>query len=77
MAAWGVKLDGAAIDRLTRYCVDLFLHGLVPRETSGRDGAAAPTELNALEEENRRLRQLLVESMLELSVLKEARAADD
>jgi hypothetical protein len=53
--------------------VRLFLHGLLPR-------AAAPVEEpqagdpSALEEENRRLRKLLVEAMLETAALKEAGA---
>jgi TetR/AcrR family transcriptional repressor of mexJK operon len=28
MTAWGIVLDDAAVDRHTRYCVQLFLHGL-------------------------------------------------
>lgn len=31
MAAWGVALDEAAIDRQTRYGVRVFLYGLLPR----------------------------------------------
>jgi AcrR family transcriptional regulator len=31
MSAWGIKLNKAAIDRHTRYCVDLILHGILPR----------------------------------------------
>jgi AcrR family transcriptional regulator len=46
-AAWGVTLDGAAIDRHTRYCVRLFLHGALPAQGTG-----------ALERENRRLKAL-------------------
>jgi TetR/AcrR family transcriptional repressor of mexJK operon len=86
MAAWGVVLDNAAIDRHTEYCVRLFLYGLLPREASGAmaDGAAAPSglthaEMNAprsqrweaLETENRRLRKLLLDSMLQVAALKE------
>src|ERR1700733_8379500 len=86
MAAWGVVLDDAAIDRHTQYCVRLFLYGLLPREASGAmaDGAAAPSglthaEMNAprsqrweaLETENRRLRKLLLDSMLQVAALKE------
>ena len=31
-AAWGVVLDEEALARHARYCVHLFLHGLLPRE---------------------------------------------
>jgi AcrR family transcriptional regulator len=50
-AAWGVVLDQAAIDRHTRYCVRLFLHGALP----GRGMAAA-------ESENRRLKAAVSEA---------------
>jgi TetR/AcrR family transcriptional regulator, mexJK operon transcriptional repressor len=65
MTAWGVSLDEAAVDRHTRYSVRLFLHGLFPRE------AAAGESSHSLETENRRLRKLLLESMLEIAALKE------
>jgi TetR/AcrR family transcriptional regulator, mexJK operon transcriptional repressor len=88
MAAWGVVLDNAAIDRHTHYCVRLFLYGLLSREapsfvSHGGNGsapaAAAHAEANgpraqqweALETENRRLKQLLLDSMLQLAALKE------
>ncbi len=89
MTAWGMVLDDAAIDRHTRYCVQLFLHGLLPREAvseklhggdhTGRRsesgvGQKSTTEsqrLNALENENRRLKKLLLDSMLQVAVLKE------
>jgi AcrR family transcriptional regulator len=47
-AAWGVVLDDTAIDRHTRYCVRLFLHGALPAPGGG-----------AVERENRRLRALV------------------
>jgi AcrR family transcriptional regulator len=50
-AAWGVVLDDAAIDRHTRYCVRLFLHG-----------ALAQTDGNAVDHEIRRIRTLAKES---------------
>lgn len=50
-AAWGVTLDGAAIDRHTRYCVRLFLHGALPTPGTG-----------AIERENRRLKALVEEA---------------
>jgi TetR/AcrR family transcriptional repressor of mexJK operon len=64
MTAWGLVLDEAAIDKHTRDCVRLFLHGLLPRKQEARS-------LEALEDENRRLKMLLAESMLELASLKE------
>jgi TetR/AcrR family transcriptional regulator, mexJK operon transcriptional repressor len=86
MAAWGIVLDDAAIDRHTQYCVRLFLYGLLPREAGTAPGAngAAPTHAGhadtnvarsqhvaALETENRRLRKLLLDSMLQVAALKE------
>ena len=59
--AWGVALEGAAIERHTQYCVRLFLNGLLP-----------PARPAPLEAENQRLRALLVDAMLELSRLREA-----
>ena len=47
-AAWGVVLDDEAIERHTRYCVRLFLHGTLPAE-----GAAL------LKRENRRLKAIV------------------
>ena len=67
MAAWGNKYDDAAIDNHTCYCVRLFLHGLLERD----QGAAAEPPTDRLEEENRRLREMLVAAMLEASSLKE------
>jgi AcrR family transcriptional regulator len=86
MAAWGVVLDAAAIDRHTQYCVRLFLYGLLPREPSagaarsangGAQSGPTHTETNvprsqqALETENRRLKKLLLDSMLQVAALKE------
>jgi TetR/AcrR family transcriptional regulator, mexJK operon transcriptional repressor len=86
MAAWGVVLDKAAIDRHTQYCVRLFLYGLLPRETSGGAARSAngsaqsgpphaetnvARSLQALETENRRLKKLLLDSMLQVAALKE------
>jgi AcrR family transcriptional regulator len=90
MTAWGMTLDQDAIDRHTRYCVRLFLHGLLPR--TGVTGAAViggtaamslddesdataalppAARVRALETENRRLRKLLLESMLQVAALNE------
>jgi TetR/AcrR family transcriptional regulator, mexJK operon transcriptional repressor len=85
MTAWGRVLESSAIDSHTRYCVRLFLHGLLPRDRVGRGLGGStqaavtvesrPADLGSatahLETENRRLRNLLVQAMLELSVLKE------
>jgi AcrR family transcriptional regulator len=46
-AAWGVVLDEAAVERHTRYCVRLFLHGALPAQETG-----------AAERENRRLKAI-------------------
>jgi AcrR family transcriptional regulator len=84
LTAWGLPPDTASISNHTRYAVHLFLHGLLPREAAqprpaGEAGdargetsvEAAPADLKALEDENRRLRSLLVETMLELAAFKE------
>lgn len=92
MTAWGMTLDQNAIDRHTRYCVHLFLHGLLPRtpDTDAatghiaaraaalQDGEAdstaslpAAARVRTLETENRRLRKLLLESMLQVAALTE------
>jgi TetR/AcrR family transcriptional repressor of mexJK operon len=92
MTAWGMTLDQSAIDRHTRYCVHLFLHGLMPRAADSiaaashaQAAAAADSEsdtnaslppaarVRALETENRRLRKLLLESMLRVAALTERR----
>jgi TetR/AcrR family transcriptional repressor of mexJK operon len=90
MTAWGIVLDQADIDRHTRYCVRLFLHGLLhlsqasaatqahatggtARKRNAPSSVAAPHDadkLTALEAENRRLKILLADSMLELAMLK-------
>lgn len=65
-AAWGVTLTDEAIDRHTRYCVRLFLHGTLPTHNS-----------NATDRENTRLktlakdaRQLLAQAQAKLDLLK-------
>ena len=62
-AAWGVPFDAAAIDRITRYNVSLFLHGMMP---------GSGPEARALEDENLRLKKLLAERMIELDRAQEA-----
>lgn len=51
-AAWGVVLDDVAIDRHTRYCVRLFLHGALPAIGAGE-----------IEREIRRLRAIAGETV--------------
>ena len=77
MAAWGVMLDEETVDRHTRYGVRIFLRGLLARHSDSGGaipGSATPcaAEVQTLDEENRRLRKLLVEAMLETAALKEA-----
>jgi AcrR family transcriptional regulator len=67
MAAWGVEINPEEVDRHTRFCVRLFLHGL-PQSVSARDDNPG---IGVLEDENRRLRSLLVEQMLKLASLNE------
>jgi TetR/AcrR family transcriptional regulator, mexJK operon transcriptional repressor len=78
MTAWGMVLDEAAIDRHTRYCVRLFLYGLLARGGTAQAGSVKAgmlesQQVQALETENRRLKKLLLESMLEVAALKEQR----
>lgn len=77
MTVWGLELDEAAVDRHTRYAVGLFLYGLLPREDAGAAAGSfnGDAQDRGLDEENRRLRKLLVEAMLENAALKEARGA--
>ncbi|MFA7602163.1 MAG: TetR/AcrR family transcriptional regulator [Novosphingobium sp.] len=58
-AAWGVVLDDVAIERHTRYCVRLFLHGALPARGQG-----------VLERENRRLKALVDEALAQLDSLR-------
>lgn len=71
MTAWGMHLEPEEIERHTEQGVRIFLHGLSPTPP-----AAAPVESEAsgsedLRDENRRLRSLLIASMLEVQSLKE------
>ena len=55
-AARGVVLDADTIDRHTRYCVGLFLHGVVPGDRKSA----------AIEEENLRLKRSMSDAMARL-----------
>lgn len=66
--AWGLEMDSEAVERHTRYCVELFLHGLLP-PSGDSAGAMIATQL---EMENLRLKKLLAEKMIELDQVREA-----
>lgn len=75
VSAWGLTLEKAEIDKHTRENVQLFLHGLLPRQNNaGMLTVELPQDvrrtIEALEDENRRLKMLLAESMLDLAALK-------
>jgi TetR/AcrR family transcriptional regulator, mexJK operon transcriptional repressor len=61
MAAWGVLLEEDMIHRHTRSSVNLFLYGLLPRNRTSQ----------GTDEQNRRLRRLLTDALLENMALKE------
>lgn len=56
LAARGVVLDDAAVDKHTRYCVGLFLHGAMPKDRRSI----------ALEEQNRRLKKSVTDALNEI-----------
>ena len=60
-AARGVVLDTDAVDRHTRYCVGLFLHGVVPGDRNSI----------AIEEENLRLKRSMSDAMARLDQARE------
>lgn len=84
-AAWGIAYNKDEVAQRTRYSIHLLLHGLLPDRESQRkdlsdeqldsssdDGSApASRNLEALQTENRKLRDLLVETMLEAAAQKE------
>jgi AcrR family transcriptional regulator len=47
-SAWGIALDQDALARHTRYCVHLFLHGLLPREPAGDAGELELAQLQSM-----------------------------
>jgi TetR/AcrR family transcriptional regulator, mexJK operon transcriptional repressor len=54
-AAWGVVMDDEAIERHTRYCVRLFLHGALPAQGG-----------TAIERENRHIKAIVEDATREL-----------
>jgi AcrR family transcriptional regulator len=60
-AARGVALDADAVDRHTRYCVGLFLRGVVPGDRKSI----------AIEEENLRLKRSMSDAMAQLDQARE------
>ncbi len=69
VAAWGVGFDEAAVDFQTRYCVNLFLHGVQPQRT---DSTLTGDAVAAVEAENLRLKKLLAEAMIRLDQARES-----
>lgn len=85
--AWGMVLEKSQIDKHTEDCVRLFLRGLLPRDqgtalpatppragqpsTDAGTSASDVHKVKRLEEENRRLKLLLAESMLNLAALRD------
>lgn len=71
-AAWGAAPDRAAIERHTRYTLQIFLHGIRPARDGGGGGGdgggsgGGGGDLAALEEDNLRLKKLLAETMIQL-----------
>jgi TetR/AcrR family transcriptional regulator, mexJK operon transcriptional repressor len=61
-AARGVVLDADAVDRHTRYCVGLFLHGIVPRDRK---------TILATEKENLRLKSSMKDALAQLDQARE------
>ena len=58
--SWGVVLDEDAIDRQTRYNVNLFLHGLLPQQN----------QKGALEHKNQQIKKLLTEAVEQLDLVR-------
>lgn len=80
--AWGMEIEKAQIDKHTTDCVRLFMYGLLPRAEHRHvdpsadvqqhgSGAAESQRMAALEDENRRLKVLLAESMLSLAACRD------
>ncbi len=61
MASWGVEFDPVDLERHTCSSIELFLKGLLPRVVATDD----------TEEQNRRLRQMLTDALLENAALRE------
>ena len=67
VAAWGVPVSQADVDRQLRYSVKLFLHGIVPQRKAVPDDNAAA----GLEAEKQALDKLLDETMGRLAELRD------
>jgi AcrR family transcriptional regulator len=65
-AAWGVELDAESIDRHTRYCVRMFLHGALPPRQNASASEAENRRLRALAQETARLLAQAQERLLEI-----------
>jgi|SRR5579859_3984046 len=71
ITVWGMTIDEQTIERHTSYCVRLFLDGLRRLDATTRAGESRDVE--TLENENRRLKELLGAATLEIASLKEQR----
>lgn len=58
-AAWGVTLSPDEVEHQLRYCVRLFLHGIIPQRREGPEAGSVA----ALHEEKRQLDRLLAETI--------------
>ncbi|MCX2934854.1 TetR/AcrR family transcriptional regulator [Mycobacterium sp. CVI_P3] len=69
LAARGVVIDDAAIDKHTRYCIGLFLHGVLPKDRRSL----------AVEEENARLKKSVTDALTQIDQARERldRALDE
>jgi TetR/AcrR family transcriptional repressor of mexJK operon len=85
VTAWGMEVDETAIEQNTRYGVHLFLNGLLDHADLQRcnrlteDGPVSDRPVDSdhdLARENRLLRQMLVESMLETARLRDDNKRD-
>lgn len=67
MTAWGMHLDRETIRKHTEFSIRLFLHGMGPRTA---DVAPIQHAREDLQQENHRLRQMLVDALLETDRLR-------
>lgn len=85
LTAWGIVLDDKAVDKHIRYCVHLFLHGVLSLDTSATDArretgvaaqAAHASKIKALQDENHHLKLLLAEAILNAAAERRSKSAD-